>query len=227
MKQGRRAQKFILPHWWTSVIWRMPNWSKAPKIQRSSCTPRRHCERWFWFSCSIYRTRIISITNDCSKSYGYHISDCQDAQDKQQTQYLLIPRKNGGCSKIIKNSKIGMSRHLDSSTTTQMAKIMVQIGRSSRSSRAESVRSSFGRTVMERQFEKILLKYGREKVSKWNAYSCTVKKGCSYVCMWMTQKLAGKKQNINPMWKLLNKGVDWENQHLSSIMCTVLKDNVK
>ena len=29
--------------------------------------------------------------------------------------------KNGRCSKIIENSKIGVSRHLDSSTTTQMA----------------------------------------------------------------------------------------------------------
>ena len=35
---------------------------------------------------------------------------------------------------IIGNSKIGMSRHLDSSTTTQMAEIMVQYGRPSRSS---------------------------------------------------------------------------------------------
>ena len=42
-------------------------------------------------------------------------------------------------------------------------------------------------------------------------------------------KLAGKKQNINPMWKVLNKEVDLGEQHLSSIMCTwdVLKDNVK
>ena len=29
--------------------------------------------------------------------------------------------KNGGCSRIIENSQIGVSRHLDSSTTTQMA----------------------------------------------------------------------------------------------------------
>ena len=29
--------------------------------------------------------------------------------------------KNGGCSQIIEDSKIGRSRHLDSSTTTQMA----------------------------------------------------------------------------------------------------------
>ena len=42
--------------------------------------------------------------------------------------------KNGRCLQINKNSKIGVSRHLDSSTTTQMAKIMVQYGRPSRSS---------------------------------------------------------------------------------------------
>ena len=42
--------------------------------------------------------------------------------------------KKGTCSQIIQNSKIGVSRHLDSSTTTQMAKIMVQYGRPSCSS---------------------------------------------------------------------------------------------
>ena len=42
--------------------------------------------------------------------------------------------KNGGCTQIIEKSKIGMSRHLNTSTTTQMAKIMVQYGRPSRSS---------------------------------------------------------------------------------------------
>ena len=47
--------------------------------------------------------------------------------------------KNGRCSKIAETSQIGMSRHLDSSTTTQVAKIMVQYGRPSRSSRAKFV----------------------------------------------------------------------------------------
>ena len=31
MKQGRRSQKFILPHWWTSVISRMPYWRQGTK----------------------------------------------------------------------------------------------------------------------------------------------------------------------------------------------------
>ena len=35
-----------------------------------------------------------------------------------------------------------------------------------------------------------------------------VKKDYSYLCMWMTNKNAGKKQNLDPMWKVLNKEVD-------------------
>ena len=46
----------------------------------------------------------------------------------------LYPSENGRCSQILEKSKFGVSRHLDSSTTTQMAKIMVQYGRPSRSS---------------------------------------------------------------------------------------------
>ena len=40
---------------------------------RSSCSPRRHCERWFWILCSIHWTRIISFSNDGGKSHGCHI----------------------------------------------------------------------------------------------------------------------------------------------------------
>ena len=46
----------------------------------------------------------------------------------------VYPSENGRFSQIVENSKIGVSRHLESSTTTQMAKIMVQYGRPSRSS---------------------------------------------------------------------------------------------
>ena len=40
--------------------------------------------------------------------------------------------------------------------------------------------------LWERHFEKILLKYFWEKVSIGNAFSYTVKKGYSFLCMWMT-----------------------------------------
>ena len=41
--------------------------------------------------------------------------------DKQLRSICLYPGKNGGCSQILENSQMGRSRHLDSSTTTQMA----------------------------------------------------------------------------------------------------------
>ena len=65
---------------------------KAPKLQRSSCTPRRHCEIWFGVLCSIHWTRIISITNDSRKKSWISFPDCQEAYDMQQTQYPLTPR---------------------------------------------------------------------------------------------------------------------------------------
>ena len=46
--------------------------------------------------------------------------------------YTQIPVED--VQKLLNISQIGMSRHTDSSTTTQMAKIMVQYGRPRRSS---------------------------------------------------------------------------------------------
>ena len=107
MKQGRRAQKFILPHWWTPVM-NAELETKHKKIQRSSCT--------------ISWTRISCIPNDGSKSPGYHLQTARVRWTSSRRSICLYPTRNGRCSQIIpKKSKIGMSRHLDSSTTTQMA----------------------------------------------------------------------------------------------------------
>ena len=62
--------------------------------------------------------------------------------------------------------------------------------------------------LWESQFEKMLLKYGWERMFPiGNVPSYTVKKDHSHLCVWMTT-LAGKKQNLDSMWKLLNKEVD-------------------
>ena len=94
---------------------------KTPKIQRSSCTPRWYCKRRFWVLCSFHWTRIISITNDSSKRHGYHLQFAWLRWTSGWRSICLYPGQNGGCSQTIENSKIGMSRHLDSSTSTQMA----------------------------------------------------------------------------------------------------------
>ena len=84
--------------------------------------------------------------------------------------------------------------------------------------------------LRERQFEKILLKCGWEEVSNWECSFVHREKGSVLSVCVDDIKLAGKKQNIYPMWKVLNKEVDfWENQHHSLIMKTwgALKDTVK
>ena len=79
--------------------------------------------------------------------------------------------------KIIENSQIGVSRHLDPSTTTQWSK--------SWSSIEDPVvlleRNLYGHPLAgllwERQFEKILLKHGWEKVPNWEGLYVHCEKG--------------------------------------------------
>ena len=58
---------------------------------------------------------------DRSKSHGYHIQTARVRSTSSRCSLCLYPGKNGRCSQIIENYQTGMSRHLDSSTTTQMA----------------------------------------------------------------------------------------------------------
>ena len=79
---------------------------------------------------------------------------------------------------------------------------MVQYGRPSRSSWTKTVRSSFDRLVMGRG--KLRKSYCSTVGSRFpigNAYSYTVKKGLFLSVYVDDIKLAGKKQNIDPMWK--------------------------
>ena len=61
--------------------------------------------------------------------------------------------------------------------------------------------------LWERQFGKVLLKYGCEKVPNWE--SLFVNREKDFFSVYADDiKLAGKKQNINPTWKILMKDVD-------------------
>ena len=62
--------------------------------------------------------------------------------------------------------------------------------------------------LWERQFEKILLKYGWEKIPNWECFFVHSEKGLFLSVYVDDIKLAGKKRNIDPMWKVLNKEVD-------------------
>ena len=171
---------------------------KAPKVQRSCCTPRWFC----WSLCSIHRTRIVSISNDSRQNHGYHLQTARLRWTSSRRSISSYPGIMGKFSQILNNSKIGMSRHLGSSTTTQMAYFMVQYGRSSRPHWAKS----FGRTYGKGNFEEILLKYGWEGSQLGMLIRTPWEKGYSYLCMWKPKNWL-EKQNLDPMWKLLNKEV--------------------
>ena len=75
---------------------------------------------------------------------------------------------------------------------------MVQYGRSSRSSWTTSVRPSFGRTTTGKAIWENPIETWLGETSKLGMSLCTSWKR-------MNIKLAGKKQNLGPMWKVLNQ----------------------
>ena len=102
-----------------------------------------------------------------------------------------------------------MPRHLDTSTETQMAKIMVQYGRPSCSSWKESVRSSCGRTIMGKAiWESPIETWMGESSELGMSRSLHREEGLFLSACVDDIKLAGKKQNIGPTWKILMKDVD-------------------
>ena len=82
--------------------------------------------------------------------------------------------------------------------------------------------------LWERQFEKILLKHGWEKITNWECFPVHREKGCSYLCMWMTLNWLVRNKTLIRCGRYSTKKLIWENQHLSLTMYTwcVLKDNV-
>ena len=84
--------------------------------------------------------------------------------------------------------------------------------------------------LWERQFEKILLKHGCEKIPNWEClFVHCGKKGYSYLCMWMTSNWLERSKILILCGNYLTKKSIWENQHLSLIMYTwdALNDNAK
>ena len=167
------------------------------------------------------------IVKDDSGSYAVFTEQGSSASQMTAAKIMDIISRQPGCSgkaadavsaytqvkmedahKLLKIPVIGMSRHLDSSTTTQMAKIIVQYGRPIVPLERNLYGHRLAGLIWERQFEKILLQHGWGKVSNWECLFVHREKGLFLFVYVDDIKLAGKKQNINPMWKVLNKEVD-------------------
>ena len=90
----------------------------------------------------------------------------------------------------------------------ELAKIMVQYGRQVVPLERNLYGDPLAGLLWERQFEQILLKHGWEKIPNWECFFVHREKGL-FISVYVDDiKLAGKKQNPDPMWKVLNREVD-------------------
>ena len=149
-----------------------------------------------------------------AKSHGHYIKATRMRRTSSRCSIRLFSGQNGRCSQIIEDSQIGrctdviessrvrMSRYLVTSIKTQMVQITVQAWKTQSFFLCEIC------TVI-RWFEKVLLKYGWEKVPDWECLLCKLRKRTILVCVCGRYEiLAGKKQSIDQMWKILMKDVD-------------------
>ena len=81
-----KAQMFVLPHWWTSVIWRMQNWRPSTKNERVELFSE--ATLWKMFMTAAKIIDIISRLPGCAGQAADAVS-----------AYTHV--KNGGCFHII------------------------------------------------------------------------------------------------------------------------------
>ena len=158
-----------------------------------------YCKRRFSVLRSIHRTRIISISNDSRQNHGYHLQIAGLRWRSSRRSIGLYPSENGRCSQIIENSRL--QRHNWPKSWSSMEDPIVPLERN-------LYGHPLAGLLWERQFEKILLKHGWEKVPNWECLFAHREKGLFLSVYVDAIKLAGKKQILDPMWKLLNKEVD-------------------
>ena len=196
-------------HRWTSVIWRMPNWRQSTKNTKVELC-----------SEAILWKMILGLMQySLNKGHQHHkwqqqkswisYPDCQGAQDKQLMHYLLIPRYKG---KMLQNYWKFPNWNVQTYGFLYHDTNGPNHGSVWKTQSVPLEQNLYGHPLAgllwERQFEKILLQHGWEKVSNWECLFVHREKGLFLSVYVDDIKLAGKKQNIDPMWKVLMKEVD-------------------
>ena len=93
MKQGRRAQRFILHHWWTKVIWKMLSWRQSTKNTKVEVVIRVDFVKDDSGSYAVFTEQGSSASKmTATKSHGYHFQIAWLRWTSSGRQYLLMPR---------------------------------------------------------------------------------------------------------------------------------------
>ena len=139
---------------------------------------------------------VISRPPGCAGQAADAISACTQVKIEDAPQLLKIPKSE--CPYI----RIRLPKHQWPTSWSSMEDPVVPLKR-----------NLYGHPLTgllwERQFEKVLLEHGWEKkTTNWECLFVNREKGQFLSVFVDEKKLAGKKQNIDPMWKVLVKGVD-------------------
>ena len=191
MKQEKKVEKYTSHHWWTYVIWKMPNWTQSTKNTKVELVS----EETSW------KMILDLVQYSLNKEHQHHrwrqqrswmsYPDCQGAQDKQLMQYLLKLRSKW---KILQNYWKIQNRNV------QTYGFVKHDTNGQNHGPVWKTQSFFlkgnlyghplagllwGQAIWEKSFENTV---GR-KFPIGNACSYTVKKDYSHQCMWMTSNL--------------------------------------
>ena len=117
-------------------------------------------------------------------------------QDKPQTQYLLTPRSKWKMHHLYERSQ---------NRNVQIFGYVYQDTNGLNHGPAWKIQSFHS---SERQFEKVLLENGWEEVPNWECLLVNREKGLFLSVYVDGIKISGKKQNLDPMWKIHMKDID-------------------
>ena len=206
-------------------------WSLNIKSRKGRVVLRGDIEKDESGSLVVFTEQASSASQiTAAKSHGHYIKTTGMRRTSSRCSIRLYPGQNGRCTDVTENSKVRTSRYLDTFTETQMDQIMVQYGRPSCSSWAESVRSSFGRTIMGKAIWESPVEIRLGKSFQFGMLIRRPWKRVILICVcgWHKNWLERDKILIR-CGKYNTKKLIWENQHLSLIRYTwdALKDNVK
>ena len=184
---------------------RVISWSSHDERISSTLSPP------FPSTSSSFHSSLTSCTSSCTSSTTLRAVATLRTSPERRWTPLTTPtssQKMEDAPKLLKNPKsecpdiwIRLPRHKWPKSWSSLEDPVVPLERN-------LYGHPLAGLLWERQFEKIQLKHGWEKVSNWECLFVHREKGLFLSVYVDDIKLAGKKQNIDPMWIVLNEVVD-------------------
>ena len=203
-KQGIRAEKFILRHWWIFVISRIR--SQSLNIRNTKSESYSEVTLWKMIQDHtqyIYWTRIMSITNDGSKSHGHYFKTTGMCRTSRQMQYTFLPRSKW---KMHRRRWKFQSQHV---WTVSARPFLWQ----DYSGEKQFDRESSNQIRLGTSSELgMLIRQPR-------------KKDYSYLCMWARSNWLERNKTFIRLGKYAWEKLIWENQHHSLTMFILVAVN--